>query len=53
MPISDFREITMKILQYGRLAKVVSPPELQEKIISEINRMAEIYVAGTQGSLTK
>ncbi|WP_457576924.1 helix-turn-helix transcriptional regulator [Desulfomarina sp.] len=53
LPISDFREITMKILQYGRLAKVVSPPELQEKIISEINGMAEIYMAGSQGSLTK
>jgi predicted DNA-binding transcriptional regulator YafY len=53
LPVSDFREITMKILQYGARAKVVSPPELQEKIRSEIKEMTAVYSPGNQNSLTK
>lgn len=53
LPVSDFREITMKILQYGRLAKVVSPPELQKKIVTEINAMANGYMTDTLEGLTK
>ena len=53
LPVSDFREITMKILQYGSQAKVVSPPELQRIILSEINGMAGIYSPRNSSSLTK
>jgi len=43
LPISDYREITMKILQYGPMARVVSPPRLREKVAAEIAAMAKLY----------
>lgn len=45
MPVSDDREITMKVLQYGSLARVVSPEKLQLKIAREIQKMATLYVS--------
>ena len=53
LPVSDFREITMKILQYGTRAKVISPPELQKKIKSEINQMTAVYNSANGSNLTK
>ena len=43
LPVSDFREITMKILQYGAMARVVGPAELKKKVQAEISQMAEMY----------
>ncbi len=43
LPVSDYREITMKILQYGAMARVIGPPELKKRVEAEILSMAEIY----------
>lgn len=48
LPVSDSREIIMKILQYGNMATVVSPPELVTKVSDEISRMAENYKRATE-----
>ncbi|MBU1566558.1 MAG: WYL domain-containing protein, partial [Proteobacteria bacterium] len=43
LPVSDDRELVMKILQYGAMAKVLSPPELIQRVRTTIRAMAEIY----------
>lgn len=43
LPVNDDREILMKILQYGSNARVISPPELAERVKHEINAMHENY----------
>ena len=43
LPVSDYREITMKILQYGSMARVISPPELKDLVQAEIVLMKEQY----------
>jgi predicted DNA-binding transcriptional regulator YafY len=43
VPVSDSREILMKILQYGAMARVISPPELVLQIQKEIQAMAGHY----------
>ncbi len=43
LPVSDDRELIMKILQYGPLAKVISPPELILRLQNEISNMAKLY----------
>ena len=43
LPVSDDRELVMKILQYGTMARVLSPPELVERLQGEIIAMAENY----------
>lgn len=43
LPISDFREITMKILQYGAMVRVLAPDRLQQKVAAEIKAMALLY----------
>lgn len=43
LPVSDDREITMKVLQYGSLARVLSPEKLQNKVSREIKKMAKLY----------
>ncbi len=43
LPVSDDRELVMKILQYGGMAKVLSPPELVKRLQTEIIAMAENY----------
>ena len=45
VPVSDYREITMKILQYGKMAKVVKPAELKRLVQDEISAMVEIYAS--------
>jgi predicted DNA-binding transcriptional regulator YafY len=47
LPVSDDRELTMKILQYGAMARVLSPPELIKRLQEEIIAMADNY-AGTE-----
>ncbi len=43
LPAADFREIKMKILQFGADCEVVAPAELREEIRTEINKMEKIY----------
>jgi predicted DNA-binding transcriptional regulator YafY len=43
LPVSDYREITMKILQYGAMARVIGPPELKQRVEKEIMSMAQHY----------
>lgn len=43
LPVSDDRELTMKILQYGAMARVLSPPELIKRLQEEIIAMADNY----------
>jgi len=43
LPVSDDRELVMKILQYGSMAQVLSPPELIQRLQTEIAAMAENY----------
>lgn len=42
-PVADFREVKMKILQFGADVKVIEPPELIEEIKLEIEKMTKIY----------
>ena len=43
LPVADFREIRMKILQYGSDVIVVEPEALRAEIAREIERMGEVY----------
>ena len=42
-PVADFREVKMKILQFGADVKVVQPAELREEIQDEILKMTSLY----------
>jgi len=46
LPVSDDRELVMKILQYGAMARVLSPPELIKRLRDESIAMAENYLSG-------
>jgi predicted DNA-binding transcriptional regulator YafY len=43
IPVADHREIIMKILQHGSEVEVLEPVELRQKVIAEIEEMAEKY----------
>ncbi len=43
LPVSDDRELIMKILQYGAMARVLAPPELVKRVQDEILAMVENY----------
>ncbi len=43
LPVSDHREIIMKVLQYGSMAKILDPPELEKTIQKEILQMNQLY----------
>ncbi len=43
LPVADDREITMKILQYGSMAKVLEPASLQKRIADEAKKMVKLY----------
>jgi predicted DNA-binding transcriptional regulator YafY len=43
VPVADFREIKLRILQYGCDVEVLSPKELRDDIAGEIKRMAAVY----------
>lgn len=43
LPVTDFREIKMKILQFGADVTVVAPEELKKEVVSEIRKMAGLY----------
>jgi hypothetical protein len=42
-PVADFREVKMKILQFGADVKVIRPPELENEIRDEIQKMTSLY----------
>jgi len=42
-PVADFREIKLKILQFGADVEVISPEELRREVRQEIEKMATIY----------
>jgi predicted DNA-binding transcriptional regulator YafY len=46
LPVSDFREIKLKILQFGADVEVLEPVELRREVEAEICRMAELYKSG-------
>lgn len=43
LPVSDDREIVMKVLQYGRMATVIKPQRLKDRVKEEISAMALCY----------
>ncbi len=42
-PVADFREVKMKILQFGADVKVIQPEALREEIREEIQKMTSLY----------
>ncbi len=44
LPVADDREIMMKVLQYGSMAKVLEPGSLQKRIAEEAKQMAKLYL---------
>ncbi len=43
LPVADFREIKMRILQFGTDCEVVTPEGLREEVREEIERMGLVY----------
>jgi len=43
VPVADFTELIMKVLQFGSRARVITPPELREAMAREIQAMAALY----------
>lgn len=43
LPVNDDREIIMKILQYGSMARVIGPDKLRRRVVKEILKTAKIY----------
>jgi predicted DNA-binding transcriptional regulator YafY len=43
IPVSDFREVKLRILQYGADVEVIAPAELRQEIAEEIGRMVKLY----------
>lgn len=43
LPVSDDRELIMKVLQFGAQAFIVHPKELRQKVRDEIQKMAGLY----------
>ncbi|MDA8142110.1 MAG: WYL domain-containing protein [Desulfobacteraceae bacterium] len=50
LPAADFREIKMKILQFGADCEVIAPLALREEIENEIAKMAGLYKGNTTNS---
>ena len=42
-PVADFREVKMKILQFGADVKVIRPLELEKEIREEVLKMTTLY----------
>ena len=43
LPVSDLREIKLRVLQYGADVEVLAPEELRREVVEEIGRMTKIY----------
>lgn len=44
LPVNDDREIIMKILQYGAMARVLAPQSLRNRVTEEISKMSASYL---------
>jgi predicted DNA-binding transcriptional regulator YafY len=51
LPVSDDREIAMKVLQYGSLARVLAPERLQLKVAREIEAMTALYAPDCRATI--
>jgi predicted DNA-binding transcriptional regulator YafY len=43
LPVTDFREVKLRVLQFGADVEVIEPEELRKEIREEIKRMGKIY----------
>lgn len=43
LPVSDDRELLMKIMQYGSMARVLEPESLRQKVVAEVLKMQQLY----------
>ncbi len=43
LPVNDDREIIMKVLQYGAMARVISPETLVQRVRREAEALAQLY----------
>ena len=43
LPVADFREVKLRILQFGADVEVIEPKELRDEVKEEIGKMAKIY----------
>jgi predicted DNA-binding transcriptional regulator YafY len=41
--VTDFRQVKLKILQFGADVEVMKPEELREEVKNEIEKMTKIY----------
>jgi predicted DNA-binding transcriptional regulator YafY len=46
LPVTDFREVKLRVLQFGADVEVIEPEELRREIREEIEKMARIYPPG-------
>ena len=42
-PVADFREVKLKILQFGADVEVVAPEELRREVQEEVEKMVKLY----------
>lgn len=45
LPVNDDRELIMKILQYGSMARVIAPDQLRRRVHDEARAIAALYAA--------
>ncbi len=43
LPVADFTEIRMRIMQYGHNVEVLAPPELRRQVAEEVAATMEMY----------
>ncbi|MDD2390821.1 MAG: WYL domain-containing protein [Desulfobacterales bacterium] len=43
LPVADFREIKMRILQFGADVEVISPADLRQEVATEVRRLQDLY----------
>jgi predicted DNA-binding transcriptional regulator YafY len=43
LPVTDLREIKLRVLQFGADVEVIEPEELRDEVKKEIRKMAKIY----------
>jgi predicted DNA-binding transcriptional regulator YafY len=48
VPVSDFREIKLQILQFGADVEVISPEALRREVMAEIEKMGRLYQQSPQ-----
>ena len=43
LPVADFREIRMRILQFGADVEVIGPAELRKEVAEDARRLTALY----------